>query len=64
MMGSLTWPMIVVALYLYFVLSYGPRMMKTRPAYSFKAFIYCYNVYQVIANSLMFYTVSRGRAKG
>ncbi|KAE8738701.1 hypothetical protein FOCC_FOCC015797, partial [Frankliniella occidentalis] len=57
LMGSPAWPLTVAAVYLYFVLSYGPRLMKTRQAYSFKTFIYCYNVYQVIANSLMFYTV-------
>ncbi|KAJ1530304.1 hypothetical protein ONE63_005223 [Megalurothrips usitatus] len=57
MMGSAAWPLTVAAAYLYFVLSYGPKLMKTKEAYSFKTFIYCYNVYQVIANSLMFYTV-------
>ncbi|XP_034245612.1 elongation of very long chain fatty acids protein AAEL008004-like [Thrips palmi] len=57
MMGSPAWPLTVAAAYLYFVLSYGPRLMKTREPFSFKAFIYCYNVYQVIANAAMFYTV-------
>lgn len=57
MMGSPAWPLTIAAVYLYFVLSYGPRLMKSRQPYSFKAFIYCYNLYQVIANAAMFYTV-------
>ncbi|XP_076228121.1 very long chain fatty acid elongase 4-like [Nomia melanderi] len=43
------------ALYLYFVLDYGPKYMKDKKPYSFKTFIFGYNVFQIIANALLIY---------
>lgn len=42
----------VVAVYLYFVLVYGPRMMKNRPAYDLKNVLYYYNLFHIIGNGV------------
>ncbi|XP_015440004.1 PREDICTED: elongation of very long chain fatty acids protein 4 [Dufourea novaeangliae] len=40
-------------LYLYFILDWGPKYMKDKKPYSFKTFIFWYNIFQIIANSLI-----------
>ncbi|XP_034232797.1 elongation of very long chain fatty acids protein 4-like [Thrips palmi] len=56
-MGTPAWPLMTTATYLYVVLWWGPRFMKSRPAYSFKTFIYLYNFSQVVINAIMFHVV-------
>ncbi|XP_078051655.1 very long chain fatty acid elongase AAEL008004-like [Augochlora pura] len=43
--------------YLYFVLIYGPRFMKDRKPYSFRTFIYWYNIFQIFANAAIVYNL-------
>lgn len=57
LVGSPTSLIILSALYLYFVTGYGPRFMKDRKPYSFKTFIFGYNVAQIIANALIVYHI-------
>lgn len=44
----------LVSIYLYFVLSFGPRFMKTRKAYDFPRFVLFYNVAMVALNGWVF----------
>lgn len=43
-----------------FVFKWGPEYMKNRKPFELKKIIIVYNVFQVIANSFMFYNVSIG----
>ncbi|XP_047354475.1 elongation of very long chain fatty acids protein AAEL008004-like [Vespa velutina] len=45
----------ILFLYLYFVLVYGPQFMKNRKPYTLRTFIKCYNIFQIMANSLIIY---------
>ncbi|XP_076228327.1 very long chain fatty acid elongase 4-like [Nomia melanderi] len=47
--------LLLTALYLYFVLDFGPKYMKDRQPYSLKTFIYWYNIFQIISNALIIY---------
>jgi hypothetical protein len=48
MMNSVWVPVSIVAFYLYFVLSLGPRLMKNRPPMQLDTVIKIYNITQVI----------------
>lgn len=48
MMNSVWFPASITALYLYFVLSFGPRIMKNRPPMQLDTVIKLYNVIQII----------------
>ena len=48
----------IVAFYIYFVKSLGPRWMKDRPAYELKTAIIIYNAIQVLFSVWLVYTVS------
>ncbi|XP_017889788.1 elongation of very long chain fatty acids protein AAEL008004-like [Ceratina calcarata] len=43
--------------YLYFVLKCGPRYMKNRPAYKLFTFIRIFNIFQIIANACLMYSL-------
>ncbi|KAM0728680.1 Very long chain fatty acid elongase [Formica fusca] len=42
---------LIIIIYLYVILYWGPRFMKNRPPYSLKTFIKIYNIFQIIANA-------------
>ena len=42
---------IILSSYLYFVLLFGPRYMRNRPAYDLKTFMKFYNVFQIVTNA-------------
>uniref|UniRef100_A0A1B6LNZ3 Elongation of very long chain fatty acids protein n=1 Tax=Graphocephala atropunctata TaxID=36148 RepID=A0A1B6LNZ3_9HEMI len=44
----------LVAAYLYFVLSLGPRLMATKKAYEIRHIMMAYNVFQVVYNARLF----------
>ncbi|KFB53402.1 AGAP001097-PA-like protein [Anopheles sinensis] len=44
----------IIAVYLYFVLIYGPRLMNKRKAYNLLSVIQAYNMLQIIANGAVF----------
>ncbi|KAL2740957.1 elongation of very long chain fatty acids protein 4-like [Vespula squamosa] len=50
----------ILFLYLSFVLVYGPWFMKNKKAYSLKTFIRYYDLFQIIANSLIAYKILKG----
>ena len=53
-------PTLLVCLgYFMFVLVWGPKWMKDRPAYNLKSIIIAYNLFQTIFSIWMFYTVSK-----
>ncbi|XP_078045414.1 very long chain fatty acid elongase AAEL008004-like [Augochlora pura] len=62
---TLKWPLMespktvlfLTLAYLYIVLIYGPRYMKDRKPYSFRTFIYWYNIFQIFANATLIYKV-------
>ncbi|XP_034246969.1 elongation of very long chain fatty acids protein AAEL008004-like [Thrips palmi] len=56
-MNTLNWPLGLCALYLFIVLVAGPRYMKNRPAYKLDTFIFYYNIYQVLACTILFWKV-------
>ncbi|XP_046752080.1 elongation of very long chain fatty acids protein AAEL008004-like [Diprion similis] len=47
--------MIIIASYLYFVLSCGPRYMRDTKPYSLRTFLTCYNVFQIFYNTWIVY---------
>lgn len=60
------WPLIsspvpgltILAAYLYFVLSWGPRYMANRKPYKLENMLIAYNLIQVIVSTYIFYEVS------
>ncbi|KAI4484792.1 hypothetical protein M0804_007358 [Polistes exclamans] len=56
-----SWPIvntstIPIILLIYVIFLYvAPKYMENRPAYSLKTFIQCYNLFQIIANSIIVY---------
>ncbi|XP_015440053.1 PREDICTED: elongation of very long chain fatty acids protein 4-like [Dufourea novaeangliae] len=44
---------ILSIIYLYFILYYGPIYMKDKKPYSFKTFIYWYNIFQIVTNFMV-----------
>jgi hypothetical protein len=48
----------IVGAYLYFVLSWGPRYMQHRKAYSLSNVLIVYNMAQVLVSVFLFYEVS------
>lgn len=46
-MGSPISPIVIIALYLYFVQKLGPQLMKNRPAFKIEKIIILYNAVQV-----------------
>ncbi|XP_014616919.1 PREDICTED: elongation of very long chain fatty acids protein 1-like [Polistes canadensis] len=51
---------LVLFAYIYFVFVCGPRFMKNRKPYSLKVFIKCYDLFQVVLNSLIVYKLIKG----
>lgn len=48
------WPVIsVVILYLYFVMKWGPELMKNRDPYELKGLMNFYNFVQIVANIII-----------
>ncbi|XP_069697686.1 very long chain fatty acid elongase 7-like [Periplaneta americana] len=50
LMGSVWFPLSILAIYLYFVLSLGPRLMKNRPPLQLNGVIKTYNIVQIICS--------------
>jgi len=48
----------IMATYLYFVLSWGPRYMQHRKPYDLTNFLIVYNMAQVFISIFLFYEVS------
>lgn len=56
---SSPWPIIgLVSLYLYFVLSLGPRWMEKHSPFQIKTVLIVYNSFQIVSNLLVWYYVS------
>ncbi|XP_014236371.1 elongation of very long chain fatty acids protein 1-like [Trichogramma pretiosum] len=54
-------PILVVGmlvLYAYIVLKWGPLYMETRKPYSLKGFIFYYNIFQIVSNAIIVYTLT------
>lgn len=48
----------LVACYVYFVVLWGPKYMKSRPAYDLNGFIKIYNLIQIVTNLYIGFFVS------
>lgn len=56
---SSPWPIIgLVSLYLYFVLSLGPRWMEKQSPFQIKTVLIVYNSFQIVSNLLAWFYVS------
>lgn len=64
------WPLVqnplmvtgIILAWLYFVLSFGPKWMRNRPAFKLKNLLIVYNSIQIVANIAVWIYVSVGRA--
>ncbi|KDR20355.1 elongation of very long chain fatty acids protein AAEL008004-like [Zootermopsis nevadensis] len=48
---------VILLIYLYFVLKFGPSYMKKRKPYSLKTIIQIYNIVQIVCSAVLFYGI-------
>jgi GNS1/SUR4 family len=49
--------LLIIILYVFFVTNWGPKLMRDRKPFQLNSFIAIYNLFQIVANLIILYTV-------